>query len=97
MKLEGEDRERPWDDVTITIGFWAMIACQTLAWCIVASEPLAWLVWGVSIYCNVMLMPLLRADTARVKRNNQRREQEIARIDAEMERIRKQAGDDGGH
>lgn len=84
MKLEGQDRERPWDDLTIIIGFPAMIGFQALAWCFASGGLSITLVWIISIICNVVLIPLLNADTARIKRGNQQMEEEIARLDAEM-------------
>lgn len=91
MKLEGEDRERPGDDLTIFIGVPAMLACQMAAWVSSTTDWSAMLVALVSCYCTSVINPMLRADTARIKRHTQQMEQEIARIDAKMERIDREA------
>lgn len=91
MKLEGQDRERPGDDLTIFIGVPALLACLTAAWVCsqtVWSAMLAALIFG---YCSPAIVVLLRADTERIRRGNQQMEEEIARLDADIARVNRDA------
>lgn len=91
MKLEGEDRERPWDDAVIFVGTPAMFGFFTFASYCSTNRFTTALVGLVFGWCATNIVSLIIADTARIKRNNQRREQEIARIDAQIQRLRKEA------
>ncbi|HET8727598.1 MAG TPA: hypothetical protein VFO41_08830 [Alphaproteobacteria bacterium] len=87
MKLEGEDRERPWDEVTIVGGILAMHGCWFGASYFATSELSHALVVAVWFYSTATLLPLIWADNARIGRNCRQLDEEIEKAAAELRRL----------
>ena len=90
MKLEGEDRERPWDEATIVGGSIAMVGCWWGAGYFATAGLSHVLVIAVYVYSTWQLLPLMFADLARIERNNQQLEAELQRLKARQAELERQ-------
>lgn len=93
MKLEGEDRERPWDEVTIVGGILAMHGCWFGAGYFATTELSHALVAAVWVYSMSVLLPLIWADNARIGRNCRQLDEEIRQQKARLAELERQANE----